>query len=73
MASVPPLLFALHGSQDYAARVARRLGCELADHEEREFEDGEHKSRPLTPVAGRETIVFHSLYGDAESSVNDKL
>lgn len=73
MASAPPLLFALHGSQDYAARVARRLGCELADHEERQFEDGEHKSRPLTPVAGRETLVFHSLYGDAERSVNDKL
>lgn len=73
MASTPPLLFALQGTQDYAARVARRLGCELAAHEERAFEDGEHKTRPLTPVSGRETLVFHSLYSDAERSVNDKL
>ena len=73
MARESPLLFALHGSQDYAARVARRLGCPLAAHEERPFEDGEHKSRPLQPVDGRRVVVFHSLYGDAEHSVNDKL
>ena len=35
-----PLFFALHGSQDYARRVAQRLGCELSEHEERPFEDG---------------------------------
>jgi len=68
-----PLLFALDGSQQYAARVAQRLGYPLAAHEERSFEDGEHKSRPLQPVDGRQVLVFHSLYGDAEYSVNDKL
>lgn len=73
MAIESPLLFALNGSQDYAARVAQRLGCDLAAHEERDFEDGEHKSRPLPPVNGRQVVVFHALYGDAEQSGNDKL
>ena len=73
MAIESPLLFALHGSQEYAARVARRLGCDLAAHEERDFEDGEHKSRPLQPVNGRQVVVFHALYGDSLQSGNDKL
>lgn len=73
MATDFPLLFALHGSQDYAQRVAQRLGCALAAHEERTFEDGEHKSRPLEPVNGRQVVVFHALYGDAGQTVNDKL
>ncbi len=68
-----PLLFALDGSQDYAGKVARRLGCALAAHEEREFEDGEHKSRPLQPVNGRQVVVFHGLHGDGRHSGNDKL
>ncbi len=73
MASEFPLLFALNGSQAYAERVAQRLGCRLAAHEERAFEDGEHKSRPLQPVNGRQAVVFHALYGDAGQTVNDKL
>jgi len=73
MATESPLLFALHGSQEYAARVAQRLGCDLAAHEERDFEDGEHKSRPLQPVNGRQVVVFHGLYGDTAQSGNDKL
>jgi ribose-phosphate pyrophosphokinase len=68
-----PLLFALNGSQAYASRVAQRLGCRLAEHEERAFEDGEYKSRPLEPVIGRRILVFHALYGDAQQSVHDKL
>lgn len=73
MTAKSPLLFALQGTQDYAARVAHHLGLELAAHEEREFEDGEHKSRALAPVIGREVVVFHALYGDGERSANDKL
>ena len=68
-----PLLFALDGSQAYASRVAHRLGCELSELEERNFEDGEHKTRPLEQVCGRQAIVFQALYADAEQSVNDKL
>jgi len=68
-----PLLFALDGSQAYAARVAAHLGLSLAAHEERVYEDGECKSRPLQAVGGRQVLVFHSLYGDARQSGHDKL
>src|SRR5690606_19275225 len=42
-------------------------------HEEREFEDGEHKARPLVNVRDRDVYVLQSLGGDATASVNDKL
>jgi ribose-phosphate pyrophosphokinase len=73
MPTETPLIFALHGSQAYAERVVQRLGWQLAEHEERLFEDGEHKSRPLQPVNGRQVLVFHSLHGDATESGHDKL
>ncbi|AOE60727.1 ribose-phosphate diphosphokinase [Pseudomonas corrugata] len=73
MLTLLPLLFALQGSEHYAARVAQRLGCPLARHEERDYEDGEHKCRPLDSVNGREVVVFHALYGDDRESANDKL
>jgi ribose-phosphate pyrophosphokinase len=66
-------LFALGASRDYGERVARALGRALARHEEREFEDGEHKARPLESVRGRDAYVIHSLYGDSRHSANDKL
>ncbi len=66
-------LFALEGSTDFARLVADRLGVPLAQHEERSFEDGEHKSRPLQSVRGQDTFVIHSLHGDNAESANDKL
>ena len=42
-------------------------------HEERDFEDGEHKARPLASVRGRHAYVLQSLYGDGEQSPSDKL
>lgn len=68
-----PLLFALEASRLYGEKIAARLGLALAAHEERGFEDGEHKARPLVNVRGRDVYVVQSLYGDGESSVNDKL
>ncbi|WP_367253286.1 ribose-phosphate diphosphokinase [Pseudomonas sp. stari2] len=73
MLALPALLFALQGSERYAARVAQRLGCSLARHEERDYEDGEHKCRPLDSVNGRDVVVIHGLHGDALQSANDKL
>jgi ribose-phosphate pyrophosphokinase len=67
------MLFALDGSRDLGERIARHLGIALGDHEERVFEDGEHKARPLVNVRGRDVFVVHSLYGDAEQSAHDKL
>lgn len=66
-------LFALHASREFGERVGAHLGVLLSDHEEREFEDGEHKSRPLVNVRGRDVFVIQSLYSDLQQSVNDKL
>jgi ribose-phosphate pyrophosphokinase len=66
-------LFALNASREFGERVAGALGVALAPHEEREFEDGEHKARPLESVRGRDVFVVVSLYGDDRQSVNDKL
>jgi len=65
-------LFALGGSEGLGASIAAHLGSGVAAHEEREFEDGEHKSRPLEPVAGADVYVLHSLYG-GPIETNDKL
>jgi ribose-phosphate pyrophosphokinase len=73
MESHPPVLFALGASHAYGARIAARLGVRLADHEEREFEDGHHKVRSLVSVRERDVYVIHSLHGDDLRSVNDKL
>lgn len=66
-------LFALKGSEDLGAAVAHALWTELDPHEERDFEDGEHKARPLVSVRGEDVYVLHSLAGSAGSSANDKL
>ena len=73
MTNHPMLLFGLQGSRELADRVARRLDVALAEHEERNFEDGEHKARPLQDVRGQDAFVLHSLHGDDSESGNDKL
>ncbi len=72
-ASRQPVLFALEGSRTFGEKVAARLGWELAPHEEREFEDGEHKSRPLVNVEGADAFVLHSLHADADRTGDEKL
>ena len=66
-------LFALDATRSLGLRVAAALGLTLAAHEARDFEDGEHKLRPIHLVADRDVYVLQSLYADAEHSVNDKL
>jgi len=66
-------VFAPAASRAFAERVAAGLGCDLAPMEEREFEGGEHKTRPLVSVRGREVFVVQSLSGDASGSANDRL
>lgn len=53
--------------------VARALGTDVAAHEERVFEDGEHKCRSLVSVRGADVFVLDALHGDVERSPNDKL
>ena len=66
-------LFALDATRDFGARVAGELGVSLASHEEREFEDGEHKARPLIDVQGEHAFVIQSLHGGPDQSGADKL
>ena len=68
-----PKLFALSESRELGARVAAHLGIDLGAHEERDFEDGEHKLRPLESVRGAEVFVLQSLHGEPQRSVHDKL
>jgi ribose-phosphate pyrophosphokinase len=66
-------LFALKSTLAFGQDVARSLGVALAPHEERDFEDGEHKVRPLVSVRGKDAFVVHSLYGEPERGVDQKL
>ncbi len=66
-------IFAPGPSREFGEKVSAFLGVPLSAHEEREFEDGEHKTRPLVSVRGKDVFVVQSLYGDGRQSVNDKL
>jgi len=66
-------LFTLDASRPFGERVATALGVARTRHEEREFEDGEHKARSLENIRGRDVYVIHSLYGEPGISANDKL
>jgi ribose-phosphate pyrophosphokinase len=54
-------------------RICSGLGVAPGRHEERGFEDGEHKIRPLESVRGRDVYLVESLHGTPTLSVNDKL
>jgi ribose-phosphate pyrophosphokinase len=56
-----PLIFAPSESRALAAAASKHAGIELADLEEREYEGGEFKLRPLQPVRGRTVFVLESL------------
>ena len=73
MQHAPLALFGLNATRELALLVAHRLEVELGPHEEREFEDGEHKARPLQDVRGHDVFVLHALHGDNDQSANDKL
>jgi ribose-phosphate pyrophosphokinase len=66
-------LFALRATAELGRAVAAALGEPLSAHEERDFEDGEHKTRPLDSVRGRDVFVVQSLHGGPAESTNDKL
>ena len=68
-----PMLFSPESSGTFAADVAAALRVDLAPLEARVFEDGEHKTRPLASVRGRDVYVLQSLFTDGGHSVNDRL
>jgi len=69
----PLCLFALAATAELGEAISRAMGQSLAAHEERSFEDGEHKVRPLDNVAGADVFVIQSLHGGPSESVNDRL
>jgi ribose-phosphate pyrophosphokinase len=70
---IEPLLFAPAATAAFGERVAAALGVPVSPMEEREFEGGEHKTRPLVSVRGRRVFVLQSLSGDSSGSANDRL
>ncbi|QGM96679.1 ribose-phosphate diphosphokinase [Methylocystis parvus] len=72
---MPPeiALFALGSSHGFGAQLAGALGVALSPLEERDFEDGEFKLRPLAGVRGGDVYAISSLNGAAEASGADKL
>ena len=73
MEMAPLRVFALAATKDLGGTISTALGQPLAVHEEREFEDGEHKARPLDAVNGADVYVVQSLHGGPLQSANDKL
>jgi ribose-phosphate pyrophosphokinase len=67
------LLFAPSQSAELGRRIATALSTSLAASEEREFDGGEHKMRPLQEVRGADVFVIQGLCGDTHASANDKL
>lgn len=67
------LFFALNGSQGLGRRIAAAGGWAIAPHEERAFDRGEHKARPLVDPRGRDVFVLAALQGGPGASVNDRL
>jgi len=67
------LLFAMQASHDFGARLAAEFGVPLAPLEERDFDDREHKARPLVDVRGVAACIVQSLHGDPRASAADKL
>jgi ribose-phosphate pyrophosphokinase len=66
-------VFVLDDDRTFGDALTARLGVVTAPHEDRRFEDGEHKVRPLVSVRDADVFLIASLYGSAESSVHDKL
>ncbi len=67
-----PLCFALSETRDLAAATCSDAGIRLAELEERAFEDGEFKLRPLESVRGRPVYVMQSLASTGAQSVADR-
>jgi ribose-phosphate pyrophosphokinase len=68
-----PCFFALSESRALGAHVARAAGLALAPLEERHFEGGEFKLRPLESVRGRVTFIYQSLAGTDDAPVAARL
>lgn len=60
-------------SDPFAQALAAELAVAPAQIEERSFEDGERKVRPLVDPRGADAFVVHGLHGGPHESPHDKL
>jgi len=67
------LLYSLDQDSSLALALAGALEQPLAGHEERRFDDGERKWRPLNDPRGQDAYVLASLHGDLDDSPHDKV
>jgi len=67
------LLYSLDPECALAAALSVQLDQPLAKHEERRFEDGECKLRPLSDPRGEDAYVLLGLHGGPVDSPHDKL
>ena len=68
-----PCFFALSESREAGLAVAREAGLVLANLEERSFDGGEFKLRPLESVRGRTVFVYQSLAGTEDATAPERL
>lgn len=66
-------IFGLGSTAEFAHALAAELGTTLSPQEERVFEDGEHKLRPLADLCGADVYLVHALQGEPGQSPHDKL
>lgn len=67
------LIFNLDADGAFASSLAADLDVALAACEDRAFDDGEHKLRPLVDPRGEDVYVVQSLHGGPIESPHDKL
>lgn len=67
------LIFSLDAESDFACSLVAELDERLSPHEDRGFEDGEHKWRPLVDPCDEDVYVVASLNGGPDQSQHDKL
>jgi ribose-phosphate pyrophosphokinase len=67
------LVFAPSESRALALAVAREAELDVAPLEERSFEEGEFKLRPLVSVRGRDVFIVQSLAGSTGAPVAGRL
>jgi ribose-phosphate pyrophosphokinase len=67
-----PALVALSEGHDLAAAIGREAGLPLVPIEERSFEGGEFKLRPLESVRARQMFVLQTLAGTDEAPASHR-
>ena len=69
----PLRVFVLNATNEFGNAIARAGGVIPGNHEERTFEDGEYKVRPLEAVAGCDVYVVQSLHAGPSDTTDGKL